>query len=364
MSSTSLTLHPGSYFESAFPSKAITTLLTRHYDLTQREFAMVCTGSDGNPVWCRFQSVATSERLHAMLRARPVAQLHIGPIYSHHPARATRAGDTLPEAQLNRPIANEFKIDLDLTDVSFLRLLDARGEVDVQRCRLAWPYLAGNIFLLKFLLKEAYGYDEVLIVWSGRRGVHLYVLDRRAMEMDDATRDSVANYLNFSHCQNSNAASKSLVALVKAYGLEEVVEELFVGHIDALGLLDDEAKIAVFVDTIGIKHDLLSELSEGASEQQSGNKAYKYIRKRVLAVAKLSQKMEHFSDKLLGALIGCELLPLTFAPLHLTLMCALWHDPPTSASFRELVCLATDRSSCELQVQPFAQGSGRNPSQN
>ena len=45
-------------------------------------------------------------------------------------------------------------------------------------------------------MEEDFGYKDMLFVFSGRRGMHLWVCDERARNMADSLRKSIMEYLH------------------------------------------------------------------------------------------------------------------------------------------------------------------------
>ena len=54
------------------------------------------------------------------------------------------------------------------------------------------------LVVLKKILSEEFGFKHILFVYSGRRGVHIWVCDKRARLLTDEQRKAIVNYLSFS----------------------------------------------------------------------------------------------------------------------------------------------------------------------
>lgn len=63
--------------------------------------------------------------------------------------------------------------------------------------------------VLKKILNEEFGFKHILFVYSGRRGVHIWVCDKRARVLTDDQRKAIVDYLSFS--RTSQVLSYSLL---------------------------------------------------------------------------------------------------------------------------------------------------------
>jgi DNA primase small subunit len=63
-------------------------------------------------------------------------------------------------------------------------------------CKLCWKLmrLAGEVW--NQTLTEDFGFNSILWVFSGRRGIHLWVCDKQARTMNNKIRSSLADNLN------------------------------------------------------------------------------------------------------------------------------------------------------------------------
>jgi len=200
-----------------------------------------------------------------------IEAIHIGPTYSDGVAERDRKRFREP----SHPIARVFSLDVDLTDYDHLDI-DA---TDQDACDAAWPMSAIAVTILRHLLHDAFGFKHMLTVFSGRRGVHVHVLDASAIRMDDEARKAVISNLNFSpHKKHARRANDQLVHYVNGRpGLWLNLERLFVDIAldpDGLNLLGFDHQREAFVDTLNLYGQTFLELKPTIMAAHSGREAY------------------------------------------------------------------------------------------
>jgi hypothetical protein len=148
--------------------------------LPKREFSFT-TGDD---VYIRYLSYEDAAGLRKDLVQKLPHKIDIGAIFSAAPRDHKKF-------KLFEPLQREFIIDIDLTDYDFL-------DVDVKRletCDRCWPLMALALRVLTKSLQEDFGFEQLLWVYSGRRGIHCWVCDTSARVMSNEVRSAVADYL-------------------------------------------------------------------------------------------------------------------------------------------------------------------------
>lgn len=176
----------------------------------RREF---CFTLDGD-IFVRYQSFKDRQEMQAAIRDRCPAKIDIGPVYNVDPQRraayAASNGFT--------PQERELVFDIDLTDYDDVRTCGKEGHI----CTKCWPLMAAAVAILDRGLKEDFGFQHVLFVYSGRRGVHAWVCDERARKLTDEQRAAVANYFAVYKGQEKGVAKLATgmedhPAIAKAY---------------------------------------------------------------------------------------------------------------------------------------------------
>ena len=61
-------------------------------------------------------------------------------------------------------------------------------------CPKCWAWVTMAINIMDVGLKEDFGFKHVMWVYSGRRGAHAWICDKRARSLDDQGRKAITNY--------------------------------------------------------------------------------------------------------------------------------------------------------------------------
>ncbi|GMH36057.1 hypothetical protein BSKO_03925 [Bryopsis sp. KO-2023] len=138
-------------------------------------------------IFVRYQSFKDGGELHKALVNRCPAKIDIGPVYNIDPQR--RNAYSGGQSRFG-PEERELVFDIDLTDYDDVRTCCQEGNV----CEKDWAYMSAAIKILDEGLREDFGFEHILWVFSGRRGIHCWVCDQRARSMSDKERSAVASY--------------------------------------------------------------------------------------------------------------------------------------------------------------------------
>ncbi|EUC47937.1 hypothetical protein COCMIDRAFT_3070 [Bipolaris oryzae ATCC 44560] len=175
------------FYQRLFPFRPLFQWLnhsvTPSNDFAHREFAFTLP----NDAYLRYQSFPTSDLLRKQCISMLPSRFEIGPMYSTNP----RDRKTLRKASAFRPVMKELVFDIDMTDYDDIRTCCTGASI----CLKCWGFITMAIKTIDVALREDFGFKHILWVYSGRRGAHAWVCDKRAREMDDQRRRSVASYL-------------------------------------------------------------------------------------------------------------------------------------------------------------------------
>ncbi|KAK9446874.1 uncharacterized protein V1518DRAFT_407601 [Limtongia smithiae] len=173
------------YYQRLFPFKDLFLWLNHspvpNASFTNREVAFTLQ----NDVYVRYLSFATHDAMkREVVRLNP-ARFEIGPMYSANPRDRK-----LVRKNAFRPLEKELVFDIDMTDYDDVRTCCTGATI----CGKCWKFITAAIKVMDRALRMDFGFKHVLWVYSGRRGAHAWVCDKRARVLDDGKRRAIAAY--------------------------------------------------------------------------------------------------------------------------------------------------------------------------
>ncbi|KAI9824370.1 MAG: hypothetical protein M1819_000875 [Sarea resinae] len=188
------------FYQRLFPFRALFQWLNHSpspsNDFSHREFAFTLS----NSAYLRYQAFPTADLLRKeVLRLNP-SRFEIGPVYTTNP----RERKTLRKSSAFRPLAKELVFDIDLTDYDEIRTCCDEANI----CHKCWSFITMAIKVIDGALRDDFGFKHIMWVYSGRRGAHAWICDRRAREMEDPKRRAIAGYLELIKGGGQGSAKK------------------------------------------------------------------------------------------------------------------------------------------------------------
>uniref|UniRef100_A0A1B0CTD4 DNA primase n=1 Tax=Lutzomyia longipalpis TaxID=7200 RepID=A0A1B0CTD4_LUTLO len=171
------------YYKRLFPYKQFYQWLS--YDdenlFKNREF---CFTYDGE-VFQRYLTFDDQEHLAKEMCAKVPSKIDIGPIMNVRPNK-------FGLAQNLRFLQRELIFDIDMTDYDEIRTCCSGAAI----CQKCWKFMGVASEILNVALRDDFGFDNLLWVFSGRRGIHCWVSDLIARNLTAEVRGAVSQYLN------------------------------------------------------------------------------------------------------------------------------------------------------------------------
>ncbi|KAI5958680.1 PRI1 [Candida pseudojiufengensis] len=175
------------YYKRLLPFKYIFNWLSHSpkptKDFIMREFAYEFRSG----AYQRYNSYSNVEEFKkSVIKAIPT-RFEIGAVYKVAP----KERHNLPKQAL-KPLTKELVFDIDLTDYDDIRTCCQGTDI----CCKCWKFIQVGSKIIEDCLRQDFGFKHMIWVFSGRRGAHCWISDKRARELDEQSRRSIVEYLD------------------------------------------------------------------------------------------------------------------------------------------------------------------------
>ena len=129
-------------------------------------------------------------------------------------------------------VRRELVFDVDANDYDDVRT-PATGECGSVLGQRGWVFLAAAAAVIESVLRQDFGFRKLEWFFSGRRGIHCWVLDDRAQQLDNAGRQAIADYLSVDPARTSwplHPAIKQRCARPLRFENYPTLHDLAAGH--------------------------------------------------------------------------------------------------------------------------------------
>ena len=204
-----------------------------------REFSFTLA----NDVYCRYLCFKTAENFKETLVNRVPYKIDIGAVYNIPPERHNAS-----DKKAFVPTHKEMVFDIDMNDYDDVRTC-CKGANVCERC---FVYLKIAMVVLTDILGQDFNFTNLLWVFSGRRGIHAWVCDEAAREMQNDMRQAVVGYCNLG-VGNEMSGKMQLSyplhpRLKKIYPyLKKKFEEIIIGDHNLLSLEEHQKKFLAYL---------------------------------------------------------------------------------------------------------------------
>ncbi|EDS31751.1 DNA primase small subunit [Culex quinquefasciatus] len=258
---------------------------------TNREFSFTLQ----DDIYIRYQSFENQSELEKEICAKNPSKIDIGAVFNVRP-KDHRASTVM------KPVQRELVFDIDMTDYDEIRTCCSEANV----CPKCWKFMTIACKIIDAALREDFGFEHLLWVFSGRRGIHCWISDKVARYLDTRGRAAVAEYLNILISGGEGTVTKVNIntdrmhhAVKRAHRIiEPYFEEICLVDQDMFGTPNGLRKLLAMVQDDGARMDLDKKLKPHEGDSKAIWKAFvNFFEARRITGKNRNRKLRHVVEE-------------------------------------------------------------------
>ncbi|KAK7079352.1 primase, DNA, polypeptide 1 (49kDa) [Halocaridina rubra] len=217
-------------------------------------------------IYLRYQSFKDQEEMEREIKKHKPHKIDIGAVFNFRPKDHR-------SVSVFTPMEKELVFDIDMTDYDEVRTCCSGADI----CSKCWKFMTVAIKILDAALREDFGYQHLLWVYSGRRGVHCWVCDAKARSLSQSSRSAVAEYLQLirggdSVAKKVNLQQKLHPSIERAlYIAKSYFENLMLVDQEILSTPDQWKKVLALIPDPTLRESLENVMPQCVNSQQRWN---------------------------------------------------------------------------------------------
>ena len=228
---------------------------------SNREFSFTLQ----DDIYIRYLSFENQPELEKEICNRVPYKIDIGPVFNVRP-KNHRSNPNV------KAIQRELVFDIDMTDYDDVRTCCNEANI----CNKCWKFMSIACKIIDIALRDDFGFEHILWVFSGRRGIHCWVCDKQARHLDTKGRGAIADYLQVSMGAGEGSATKVTLfdkqhhSIRRARSIvEPLFNEIIIEDQDAFGKPAAIEKLIRQVSDEFCRKELQLQISSGATDSRS-----------------------------------------------------------------------------------------------